>query len=300
MLKKPRLRNHKLFDPQKETQREDYFYSLLLLFVPFRDESSLLLDNETAEVAFHRLMNVDSSAYHDKILEAQSTVKDINEARQADGAEQRVSKEDNDPQLIGEAKSAMHDMLDIMDSHSSDKPSLEVLNADQKRIYDRVNAHLVHYKRHEDGECKCDLKPLRMFISGVGGTGKSFLIEALKLLVAKIWSNKELTVIVAAPTGLAAFNMGGLTIHRLFQLPIEHEGKTAGYWSLPKVSQKVMKKQLLNVKLIIVDEISMVSSLNLAYMHLRLEELFGGDEWFGNRNMLFVGDILQLQWKPRV
>ena len=84
-------------------------YSLLLLFVSFRDESSLVLDNETAEVAFHRLMNVDSSAYHNKlqkILEAQSTVKDINEARQADGAEQ-VSKQDNDPQLIGTAKSCM-------------------------------------------------------------------------------------------------------------------------------------------------------------------------------------------------
>ena len=39
----------------------------------------------------------------------------------------------------------------------------------------------------------------------------------------------------------------------------------------------------------------MVSSLNLAYIHLRLEELFGGDEWFGSTNMLFVGDILQLQ-----
>ena len=39
----------------------------------------------------------------------------------------------------------------------------------------------------------------------------------------------------------------------------------------------------------------MVSSLNLAYMHLRLEELFGGNEWFGAGNMLFVGDILQLQ-----
>ena len=48
-------------------------------------------------------------------------------------------------------------------------------------------------------------------------------------------------------------------------------------------------------KLIIIDEISMVSSLNLAYIHLRLEELFGGDEWFGSINMLFVGDILQLQ-----
>ena len=42
-LKKPRLPNHKLFDPQKETVRE---------------ESSLLVDNETAEEAFHRLMNV--------------------------------------------------------------------------------------------------------------------------------------------------------------------------------------------------------------------------------------------------
>ena len=59
-----------------------------------------------------------------------------------------------------------------------------------------------------------------MFISGVGGTGKSFLIEAIKLLVRKIWPSNDLTVAVAAPTGLAAFNVGGLTIHRLFQLPI--------------------------------------------------------------------------------
>ena len=56
-----------------------------------------------------------------------------------------------------------------------------------------------------------------------------------------------------------------------------------------------MKAPLSKVELFIVDEVSMVSSLNLAYMHLRLEELFGGNEWFGARNMLFVGDILQLQ-----
>jgi hypothetical protein len=30
-------------------------------------------------------------------------------------------------------------------------------------------------------------------------------------------------------------------------------------------------------------------------MHMRLEELFGGSEWFGSRNILFVGDLLQLQ-----
>ena len=83
-----------------------------------------------------------------------------------------------------------------------------------------------------------------MFVSGVGSMGKCFLIEAIKFLVGKIWPSKEVTVAVASPTGLAAFNVGGLTIHRLFQLPIQHEGKSAEYWSLSKVSQKVMKTKL--------------------------------------------------------
>ena len=89
-----------------------------------------------------------------------------------------------------------------------------------------------------------------MFISGVGSTGKSFLIETIRALVASIWSLDRLMCAIAAPTGLAAFNVGGITIHRLFQLPIEHSGKAATYWSLPKTSQKVMKTTLCNVKLL--------------------------------------------------
>ena len=101
-----------------------------------------------------------------------------------------------------------------------------MFNPDQKRIFNIIQSHLLHQKQHETNECHCDnLKPLQMFISGVGGTGKSFLIEALKLLVGNIRPSKDKTVAVAALTGLAAFNIGGLTIHRLFQLPIEHEGK---------------------------------------------------------------------------
>ena len=75
-----------------------------------------------------------------------------------------------------------------------------------------------------------------MFVSGVGGTGKSFLIEAIRQQVAAIWKEHTdgLTCAVAAPTGLAAFNVGGVTIHRLLQLPIEHEGKTAGYGHCPE------------------------------------------------------------------
>ena len=299
-LAKPKLPNHKLYDPDNENQREDYFYSLVLLFSPFRDESSLLHDNETAEQAFHRLLSNKVSDYHNKLkamLAAASNVKKINEARQDEGGEESA-EEDDDPQLLGEAKTAMTDVL-TMNVNSSDRLSLEervsMLNNDQRRVFDTVRNHLLHQKCHEQNQCSCDIKPLRMFVSGVGGTGKSFLIEAIKALTIDLWPLYELVCAIAAPTGLAAFNVSGTTIHRLFQLPIEHSAKSATYWSLPKSSQKVMKNTLCNVKLYIIDEISMVSSLNLAYIHMRFEELFGEGDWFGSRNMVFVGDLLQLQ-----
>ena len=89
-------------------------------------------------------------------------------------------------------------------------------------------------------------------------------------------------------------NVGGVTIHRLLQLPIEHEGRPAGYWQLGKDAPKVMCASLSQLRLLIVDGVSMVSSLNLVYIHLRLEEIFARKQWFGGVNVLFVGDILQL------
>ena len=67
-LAKPCLPNHRLFDPNKENQREDYFYSMLLLFVPFRNESTLLAENETAEEAFNRSIEANYGMYkhHDQ------------------------------------------------------------------------------------------------------------------------------------------------------------------------------------------------------------------------------------------
>ena len=300
-LTKAWLPNHKLFDPENDNQRDEYYYSLVLLFCPFRDESTLLHENEMSEQAFHRLVTSQSSNYHAKLqvmLAACSNVKQINEARQADGEEEKMSKVDDDPQLLGEAKTAMHDVLDMNAITCNDltlEERVAMLNTDQGHIFENVKAHLLHQQCHETRECECDLKPLHMFVSGVGGTGKSFLIETNKAWVNSTWSLDCLTCAIAAPTGLAAFNVGGITIHRLFQLAVEHEGKSATHWSLPKPSQKVMKNTLRHVKIFIIDEVSMVSSLNLAYIHMRLEELFGGGEWFGSRNVLFVGDLLQLQ-----
>ena len=55
-----------------------------------------------------------------------------------------------------------------------------------------LHTHLQHQKRDEVGKCLCDFKPISMFVSGVGGTGKSFLIEALKCLVGRVWTDGEL------------------------------------------------------------------------------------------------------------
>ena len=191
--------------------------------------------------------NSTCSVYHaklQKVLEAQSHIKNINDARQAEGDEEKINKEEDEPQLMGEAKTAMEDMFDMNANVHNDltlDERVDMLNADQRRIFDNVKCHLHHQEMHENKKCQCNFKPLRMFVSGVGGTGKSFLIEAIKLLVADIWPSDDVTCAISAPTGLAAFNVGGTTIHRLFQLPIEHEGKTATYWSLPKAAQKVMK-----------------------------------------------------------
>ena len=113
---KSRLVSQKMFDPKKEDQRESYFYSLLLLFVPFRDESSLLQEQETAEEAFKRLLpaNVECSAYHARLqamLKAQENLKAITDARKLSAPEEHSDNEsDDEPQLMGEAKAAMQDV----------------------------------------------------------------------------------------------------------------------------------------------------------------------------------------------
>ena len=232
-------------DPQKEHQREEYFYSLLLLFVPFRNEASLLKESETAEEAFNHLLpaNDNCSAYRARLLKVQGKLKAINDARKSDAADEETSKElDDHPQLLGEAKLAMQDVHDMNDNKTNDltfDDREEMLNLDQRQIFENIKAHLLHQVKHESGECSCTFKPLRMFVSGVGGTGKSFLIHTLKCLIDSLWQTDDLTCAIAAPTGLAAFNVGGVTVHRLFQLPIEHEGKQLAIGLFPKLLRKL-------------------------------------------------------------
>ena len=50
----PVFTNHRKFNPMKESERDDFYYSLIFLFVPFRDDSTLVMEGETMEEAFRR------------------------------------------------------------------------------------------------------------------------------------------------------------------------------------------------------------------------------------------------------
>ena len=79
-----------------------------------------------------------------------------------------------------------------------------------------------------------------MFLTGAAGSGKSFLLR-------RFIDAHEGKVIVCAPTGIAAVNIGGVTMHRLFNIPAE---------ACPKPGKKHLKV-LEHINTIIIDEISM-------------------------------------------
>ena len=163
-LIKPRLPNHRLYDPTKENERECYYYSLLLLFVPFRNESDLIGAHGSAEQAFNSFLasSNDMKGHHEKLLkmlQAQTKVREINEHRET---VEDIKKDDrNEPeglQITGEAVAAMNDVHD-MDANKGNNFNLhehiEMLNLDQLRVFKMVSEHLHHQQQHEIGVCVC-------------------------------------------------------------------------------------------------------------------------------------------------
>ena len=112
-------------------------------------------------------------------------------------------------------------------------------------------------------------------------------------MIADKYPANSLPVAVAAPTGMAAYNVGGTTIHRLLSLPVEH-GKPADYARLHQEQLTMIRATLKNLKLVIIDEVSMVSSLTLLYIHLLLTEILSNNQPFGGVSIVCFADFLQL------
>ncbi len=135
-----------------------------------------------------------------------------------------------------------------------------------------------------------------IFLTGKAGTGKSTFLRY-------ICKNTRKKYVVLAPTGIAAINAGGSTIHSFFKMPFrpilpdDPDLSTKGnrIYDLLKYN-KTQRKLLKEVELIIIDEISMVRADMIDFMD-RVLRVFSGNMRlpFGGKQLLLVGDIYQLE-----
>ena len=120
-----------------------------------------------------------------------------------------------------------------------------------------------------------------LYVSGVAGTGKSTL---LSLFLEK----NEKNTVVLAPTGIAALNVGGSTIHSFFQFPLRvlEEDEILYRRRLANLFQKL--------ETVIIDEISMVRADLLDAIDISLRLHRNSKKPFGGVQMVFFGDVMQL------
>lgn len=96
-------------------------------------------------------------------------------------------------------------------------------------------------------------------------------------------------VLVAAPTGKAAFNVMGMTLHSAFKLPpSQYKGELK---KLDDGAANTLRLKFRKLKLIIIDEISMVSNSQLTQVDHRLRQIFNTDQDFGGISVLAVGHL---------
>lgn len=125
-----------------------------------------------------------------------------------------------------------------------------------------------------------------VFLTGKAGTGKTTFLQQLRQTTKK-------KLAIAAPTGVAAINAGGMTIHSLFQIPFGPLIPSGN--ERPEQSYNDEKKELLgSLELLIIDEISMVRPDVLDQIDLILRNIKGSPFPFGGVQLLLIGDLSQL------
>ena len=127
------------------------------------------------------------------------------------------------------------------------------------------------------GSTKTYIEHLHVFLIGNKACGKSFLMKVIYQADTKTIFSKNTTldkpkILILGTTGVAAINVDGTTVHSALQIPVSNFGKNC-----PQLSDKMkssLRNKLCEVKLIIIDKISMVSNLLLYHIHLWLVVIF--------------------------
>ncbi len=134
-----------------------------------------------------------------------------------------------------------------------------------------------------------------VFLTGKAGTGKSTFLRFIR-------DNTKKKTVVLAPTGIAAVNVGGQTMHSFFKIPFKPMVPDDPDYANPARMRKMLRytkekvKLIQQLELIIIDEISMVRADIIDFVD-RVLRVYSGNmrEPFGGKQLLLVGDIFQLE-----
>lgn len=140
-------------------------------------------------------------------------------------------------------------------------------------------------------------EPLRVLITGGARTGKTHPIRAIqyeanRLLAPMRRYPDNISVLLTAPTGIAAYNLNASTIHTAFSIPAEI---TDTYRMLSDDTLNTLRIKYIDLQLVIIDEVSVVSHNLLAWTHGRLRQIKQtGNSTFENIGVIAVCDFYQL------
>ena len=321
LRQKPAIIRHHQWSVRK--QPENFFHAQLILYSPWRNEISDLKGNTYAETYEQKLEVISHNRklfeYHaDAVDQALQDMEDygINEESWELVAPQTEQQRHEEAEEGVEADVSVMGAFDpgqtLATKHGSEscRYIYEVttctlttsewhnlilsLNVLQREVHQYIlnwcmNMLLYPKVPRQD--------PFYMFLTGGAGVGKSHLVKTIVQTVTRLFSRhnqeNDAHVLVCAPTGAAAYNVSGLTLHSAFLLPV-HSRTSDDYIPLSGEKLANLKEAIGKVKLLVIDEISMVGADMLLTVHRRLCDIMCTDEPFGGITVLAVGDLLQL------
>ena len=294
----------------------NYFREKVMLYVPWRDEDNDIL-NKDIEALFRenkaKIIEKENSYIKDNTIDYDSILDRIGENPDPDESD---IEEDNEEDLENQYRildtRRPESSLDIdipstkRDSETGKCVSFRAIQLQTTDEYNelmrKLNQGQRTYLMGLKDIVESNQLPIYHLITGGAGVGKSVLIKAIHQTLIRYYAQdpqfskvEEPTVLLAAPTGLAAFHINGLTLHSAFSLTVSQKSDIDGMTQLDGDRLNKFRNKLINLKLIIIDEVSMVGKNTLRKIDNRLKQIMGTEELFGGVSILYFGDFNQLR-----
>ncbi|KAJ8025627.1 ATP-dependent DNA helicase PIF1 [Holothuria leucospilota] len=301
----------------KQNDVENYCREQLMLFHPWRNETDLKGIFETFQEQYKLLetsvkekeagYNHNSEAVDQAIESLDTEDYDFIHGDIAPNTEHKEQLDRKEMEMADKKKSSEpHELYDIGQDmgiavNNANMEELQKPRLPESQYHELVNKLNIRQKEffyHVLHWCKTKNQPFYNFLTGGAGVGKSQVVKALYNALLRHYSTvpgnnpDDTHILLMALTGKAAYGIGGYTIHNALQIPAN---QGYDYKALTAERLNTLQAKYHNLKVIFIDEISMVGNKMLRFIDQRLQQIMGTNKIFGGVSIIAVGDLFQLK-----